>query len=87
MQVGRRPAVILSPIEYNNKTGIALCCPIASRIKGYPFEVRIPEEALLSAVILSDQIKSLDWRVRNAVFAYRLPEAVVHEVWGSWGRC
>ena len=63
-QAGHRPAVVLSPKIYNGKTGLMLCCPLTTRIKGYPFEVHIKGNP--SSVVLSDQIKSLDWVARNA---------------------
>ena len=63
-QAGRRPAIVLSPAAYNGKTGLMLCCPMTRQIKNYPFEVRIP--GTLPSVVLSDQIKSLDWRSRHA---------------------
>ncbi len=63
-QAGHRPAVVLSPKAYNAKTGLMLCCPVTTRIKGYPFEVGI--EGKPASVALADQIKSLDWRVRKA---------------------
>ena len=67
-QSGRRPAVVVSPKSYNKKVGLGLFCPIRSRIKGYPFEVIIPAGVTISGVLLSDQIMSLDWRVRDAQF-------------------
>jgi mRNA interferase MazF len=65
-QAGRRPAVVLSPEAYNGKVGLALLCPVTSQIKGYPFEVLMPAGLPIAGVILSDQVKSLDWRVRKA---------------------
>jgi mRNA interferase MazF len=59
-QAGRRPAIVLSPVAYNGKVGLALMCPITSRIKGYPFEVAIPAGLPVTGVMLSDQVKSLD---------------------------
>ncbi len=79
-QAGRRPAVVLSPAAYNGKVGLALLCPITSHVKGYPFEVCIPEGLPVNGVILADQIKNLDWRAREAEFACALPEATVSEV-------
>lgn len=79
-QAGRRPAVVLSPAAYNRKVGLALLCPIINQVKDYPFEVKIPEGLPITGVILSDQIKSLDWRVRNATFIAHLPDGVVDEV-------
>ena len=63
-QMGHRPALVLSPASYNSKTNLMLCCPLSTKIKGYPFEVLIGEDQ--SSVVLADQIKSLDWKVRNA---------------------
>jgi mRNA interferase MazF len=79
-QSGRRPAVVLSPAAYNGKVGLALLCPITSQIKGYPFEVLIPARLKVAGAILSDQVKSLDWRARSAELICRLPEATVFEV-------
>jgi mRNA interferase MazF len=65
-QAGRRPALVLSPAAYNGKTGLMLCCPITSRVKGYPFEVKLDPDAGVRGVVLADQVKSLDWRARGA---------------------
>jgi mRNA interferase MazF len=65
-QAGRRPALVVSPAAYNRKVGLALLCPITHRAKGYPFEVAIPEGLPVQGVILADQVKSLDWRARQA---------------------
>ena len=62
-QAGRRPVICLSPKNYNSKTGLAVFCPITSKVKGYPFEVKVYSSGL-SGVVLSDQVKSLDWRSR-----------------------
>jgi len=61
---GHRPALVLSPKAYNQKTSLMICCPITTQIKGYPFEVLISGEP--ESVILADQVKSLDWRSRKA---------------------
>ncbi len=79
-QAGRRPAVVLSPAAYNGKVGLAILCPITSQIKGYPFEVLIPEGLDVKGAILSDQVKSLDWRARKAKFGGRLSASVFNEV-------
>ncbi|WP_182356921.1 endoribonuclease MazF [Komagataeibacter europaeus] len=63
-QSGHRPAVVLSPASYNAKAGMMLCCPITTKIKGYPFEVAVVGKP--ASVVLSDQMRSLDWRMRNA---------------------
>ncbi len=79
-QAGRRPAVVLSPEAYNGRVGLALLCPITSRVKGYPFEVAIPSGLNVRGVILADQVKSLDWRARNAEVVSPLPTETVDEV-------
>lgn len=79
-QAGRRPAVVLSPKAYNGKVGLALLCPITTQVKGYPFEVAIPDGLPVSGVILSDQVKSLDWSARYAEKACHLPEEVMTRV-------
>lgn len=72
-QAGHRPALVLSPAIYNNKSGLILCCPMTTQIKGYPFEVVIAINDNKTAV-LADQIKSLDWRARKAKFKSRVSE-------------
>lgn len=84
-QAGRRPAIVLSPKEYNQKVGLGLFCPITSQAKGYRFEVALPQEADITGVILSDQVKSLDWRVRQAEFKEALPVEVIDEVLAKLG--
>jgi mRNA interferase MazF len=79
-QVGRRPAFVLSPASYNGKVGLAILCPITSQIKGYPFKVLIPDGLKISGAILSDQVKSLDWKVRQAELVCKLPSAIIDEV-------
>jgi len=79
-QAGRRPAVILSPAAYNAKVGLVLAAPVTSRVKGYPFETLVPSGLPVSGAILSDQVKSLDWRARKAELFCELPSSVVNEV-------
>jgi mRNA interferase MazF len=73
-----RPALTLSPKSYNSKTGLGLFVPITSSIKGYPFEVNFTDK-YIKGVILADQIKSLDWRVRNAKKITRVEKKAIHE--------
>ena len=77
---GRRPAVVLSPAAYNGRVGLAILCPITNQIKGYPFEVVLPPGLAVTGAVLSDQVKSLDWRARTATFICALPVAVIAEV-------
>ena len=82
-QAGHRPAVVISPSSYNRRVGLALCCPITSQVKGYPFEVLLPQGLGVEGAILSDQIKSLDWRVRKARRIGNLPPDVLQETIGK----
>lgn len=79
-QAGRRPALVLSPAAYNGKVGLAILCPITNQVKGYPFEVTIPADTDVTGVILADQVKSLDWKARNAARMATLPSTTVSEV-------
>ncbi len=79
-QAGRRPAIVLSPKEYNGKTGLAIFCPITSQVKGYPFEVLLPKGLSVAGAILSDQVKSLDWHARNVELICTLPAKTISEV-------
>ena len=72
-QAGRRPALVLSPGAYNEKVGLAIMSPITNQVKGYPFEVAIPSGLPVEGVVLSDQLKSFDWRARNTELLCKLP--------------
>ncbi|MCC9075777.1 endoribonuclease MazF [Litorilinea aerophila] len=79
-QAGRRPAVVLSPQAYNQRVGLALFCPITRQRKGYPFEVDLPGDLPIAGVILADQLRSLDWRARQAEYIGTLPSETLAEV-------
>jgi mRNA interferase MazF len=79
-QAGRRPALVLSPEAYNAKVGLALFCPVTNQVKGYPFEVVIPDGLGVTGVVLADQVRSLDWQARQATFMCPAPEVLVAEV-------
>lgn len=79
-QAGRRPALVLSPALYNRKVGLAIFCPITNQIKGYPFEAVIPAGLKVSGAVLSDQVKNLDWKIRDVELIARLPASVTDEV-------
>ena len=64
-QAGHRPALVMSPSTYNSKVGLMVCCPMSSKIKGHPFEV-VTQMDGVDCAVLSDQVKSLDWKVRHA---------------------
>jgi mRNA interferase MazF len=82
-QAGRRPALVISPTSYNRRVGLAVCCPVTSQVKEYPFEVLLPEGLGVEGAILSDQIKSLDWRVRKASRIGSVPADVLQEAVGK----
>ena len=82
-QAGRRPALVLSPKSYNAKVGLFLVCPITSHEKGYPFEVPLPSGLPVSGVVLSDQLRSLDWKARKAALICPAPQSVVEEALGK----
>ncbi|VTU42504.1 endoribonuclease MazF [Variovorax sp. RA8] len=77
-QAGHRPALVLSPSAYNGKTGLMLCCPLTTQVKGYPFEVKIA--AARAGAALADQVKSLDWVARRASRKGRASAAELAEV-------
>lgn len=78
-QRGKRPALVISHGAYNEKVGLALFCPITSRIKNYPFEVQISKKSIQGAILV-DQIKSLDWRAREAEFIAKINEEEIDRV-------
>ena len=79
-QSGRRPWLVVSPAAYNGRVGLALLCPLTGSVKGYPFEVPVPEGLPVAGVVLCDQVKSLDWRARWAEPACALPADVAGAV-------
>jgi mRNA interferase MazF len=78
-QRGRRPALVLSYKAYNEKIGLGIFCPITSKEKGYPFEVKIIGKKIKGCV-LSDQIKSLDWKIRNIEYIEKVKDEILDEV-------
>lgn len=79
-QAGRRPALVLSPRRYNVAARLAVVCPVTSKKKGYTFEVEVPPGLGVTGVVLADQIKSVDWEARRAVFMCVVPGAFVDPV-------
>ena len=78
-QKGKRPAVVVSPKAYNEKTGLGLFCPITSKVKDYPFEVKI-ENKLIAGVVLSDQIKNIDWKTREIEYITKEAPEKINEI-------
>ena len=79
-QAGRRPAIVLSHTRYNEKTGLAVFCPITSRVKGYPFELAVPAGLPVSGVVLCDHVRSQDWKERKWQPICKVPAAFVQKV-------
>lgn len=77
-QAGHRPALVLTPARYNGIRGMMVCCPMTSRIKGYPFEVVVNSDP--PSAILADQIKSLDWKARRAIRKGSISPALLADV-------
>ena len=75
-QAGHRPALVFSPAIYNGRIGLMICCPMTTKIKGYPFEVLVGE----GSAVLADQVKSMDWKIRGAVKKGRVTDSVLSEV-------
>ncbi len=78
-QAGHRPALVISPASYNGRAGLMVCCPITSRVKGHPFEVLTEFDGVPGAA-LSDQVKSLDWKVRRVKKKGAVSEEVLLDV-------
>jgi mRNA interferase MazF len=79
-QAGRRPAVVLSPGIYNRSSRLAIVCPVTNQVKGYPFEVPLPDALPMTGVVLADHLRSLDWQVRRAEKAGRVSRQVMAEI-------
>jgi mRNA interferase MazF len=79
-QAGHRPALVLSPAKYNGASGLMLCCPMTTQVKGYPFEVPVDAAGGQSGVVLADQVKSVDWKARRAQRKGQASDAVVDDV-------
>jgi mRNA interferase MazF len=79
-QAGRRPALVLSPRVYNAKAGLCVVCPVTSQVKGYPFEVALPDGLPVRGAVLSDHVKSADWAERQSAWIGPAPAEVVEQV-------
>lgn len=78
-QADRRPALILSPRAYNVATGLAFACPVTNQVKGSPFEVPIPRGARVTGVVLSNQLRAVDWLARGVEHHGAAPPELVQE--------
>ena len=81
-QGGRRPALVLSPKNFNIATGLMLTCPITNQLKGGSFEVQLPRGVRVTGAVLSDHIRSVDWIARNAEYYADATEDLMCEVLG-----
>ena len=79
-QAGRRPAIVLSHTRYNEKTGLAVFCPITSRVKGYPFELAVPAGLSVGGVVLCDHLRSQDWKERRWQPICKVPSTYLQNV-------
>ena len=79
-QAGRRPALVLSPRSYNGPTGLCVVCPVTGQVKGYPFEVQLPEGLPVQGVVLSDHVKSADWQHQTAKHIGVAPAEILDQV-------
>jgi mRNA interferase MazF len=79
-QANYRPAIVISPTDYNRISKLILVCPITSRKKGWPFEVELTEQVQTTGVVLVDQVKSLDCGSSNATFIEKAPSDIINEV-------
>jgi len=78
-QAGKRPGIVLSPKSFNDITGFAAVCPITNTIRGWGYEVKLPDSLAFQGVILTDQVKSLDWQARNLQVKGQAPEEIVND--------
>lgn len=76
-QAGRRPGIVLSPKSFNEVTGFVSICPITNTVRGWGYEVKLPDDLAFQGVILTDQVKNLDWKARKVEIKGQVPEEVV----------
>jgi mRNA interferase MazF len=79
-QMGYRPVLVISPIQYNRMASLVLACPITSKAKGLSFEVPLVEGTQTKGVVLADQIKTLDWKARKVKFVESVSQDLIEEV-------
>jgi mRNA interferase MazF len=79
-RAGRRPALVISPIIYNRRTGLCVLCPATRQQKGYAFEVPVNNPDGTVSAVLADHLRNVDWRARNIELIHRVPDSVLAEV-------
>jgi mRNA interferase MazF len=86
-QKGRRPALVISNDLFNRHTGLAIACPVTNTDRGYPFHVPVPQETRLTGFVMVDQVKSIDFRSRDAQRIGRAPDELLNEVLAILDAC
>jgi mRNA interferase MazF len=79
-QMGRRPALVISSYLFNEKTGLAIVCPVTSTDRNWPLHVRLPKTCALTGVVMVEQVKSIDFKSRHAELIEKAPQEVLSEV-------
>jgi len=79
-QKGRRPALIISNFLFNQATGLAIACPIRNTDRRIPFHLPVPTTSSLTGFVMVEQVKSIDYRARNARFVEKGPSEFVENV-------
>lgn len=70
-------AIVLSPKSFNKLTYFAVICPVTKEKKGYPFEVKLPKGLAIEGVILTDQVRSVEWKTRNIKIVGQAPQEII----------
>ena len=86
-QKGRRPALVISNTLFNQKTGLAMACPITNTDRRYPFHIKIPSSSSLSGFVMVDQLKSIDYNTRKAKFIEKAPDELLNEALAILDAC
>ncbi len=79
-QAGHRPAIVISPKEFNDLSSLVFVCPITSKVKGFSFEVALTEETTTEGVVLIHHLRSVDWKARKIKFIEQAPASVINEI-------
>ena len=86
-QRGRRPALVVSKDLFNRSTGLVIVCPLTNSDRGFPFHIPVPENSALTGFVMVEQVKSLDFRARQAKRIERAPDKLLTEVLAILDAC
>ena len=86
-QKGRRPALVVSNDLFNQKTGLAMVCPLTNTDRKIPFHCKVPESCVLTGFVMVDQVKSVDFTARNAKFIDKAPPHFLADVLAILDAC